>query len=81
MSFFKSSKCLIGVVASYSTAIGLLSRVENDRPYPALISIVPVCSFALVGCAVVCRKTKRLFALNNKDCGDNLRREEDFIVI
>lgn len=81
MSFFKSSKCLVGVVASYSTAIGLLSRVENDRPYPALISIVPVCSFALVGCAVVCRKTKRLFSLNNKDCGDDSRREEDFIVI
>ena len=79
MSFFKSSRCLIGVVASYSTAIALLSQVENDRPYPALISIVPMCSFALVGCAVACRKTKRLFSMVSKD-SDRVR-DDEFIII
>lgn len=79
MSFFKSSRCLIGVVASYSTAIALLSQVENDRPYPALISIVPVCSFALVGCAVACRKTKRLFSMTSKDGRDF--PDEDLLII
>ena len=79
MSFFKSSRCLIGVVASYSTAIALLSQVENDRPYPALISIVPMCSFALVGCAVACRKIKRLFSMNSKD--SDYVGDEDFLII
>ncbi|XP_068705230.1 uncharacterized protein [Montipora foliosa] len=82
MWFFKSSRCLLGVVASYSTAIALLSQVENDRPYPALISIVPMCSFALVGCAVICRKTKRLFSLTTrKDSEDDCHDDQDFLVI
>ena len=79
MSFFKSSRCLVGVVASYATAIAFLSQVDNDRPYPALISIVPMCSFALVGCAIACRKTKRLFSMSSKESGE--LREEDFIII
>lgn len=80
MSFFKSSRCLVGVVASYSTAIAFLSQVATDRPYPALISIVPMCSFSLVGCAVACRKTKRLFSMTSRDSSADFR-EEDFLII
>lgn len=79
MSFFKSPRCLLGVVASYSTAIAFLSQVDTDRPYPALISIVPMCSFSLVGCAVACRKTKRLFSMTSKDNSD--LRDEDLLII
>ena len=79
MSFFKSARCLLGVVASYAIAIALLSQVEDDRPYPALISIVPMCSFSLVGCAIACRKTKRLFSMSNKENSE--LREDDFLII
>lgn len=70
MSFFKSPRCLLGVVASYSTAIGFLSQVDTNKPYPALISIVPVCSASLVCCAILCRKTKRLFSLSSKESSE-----------
>lgn len=79
MSFFKSPRCLLGVVASYSTAIAFLSQVDTNKPYPALISIVPMCSVSLVGCAVVCKKTKRLFSLTSKESSD--LRDEDILLI
>lgn len=79
MSFFKSPRCLLGVVASYSTAIAFLSQVDTNRPYPALISIVPMCSVSLVCCAVACKKTKRLFSLSNKESSD--LRTEDVLLI
>lgn len=79
MSFFKSPRCLLGVVASYSTAIAFLSQVDTNRPYPALISIVPMCSVSLVCCAVACKKTKRLFSLSNKETSE--LRTEDVLLI
>ena len=79
MSFFKSPRCLLGVVASYSIAIAFLSQVDTNRPYPALISIVPMCSVSLVCCAVACKKTKRLFSLSNKESSD--LRTEDVLLI
>ena len=79
MSFFKSPRCLVGVVASYSVAIGFLSQVDTNRPYPALISIVPMCSVSLVCCAVACKKTKRLFSLSCKENSD--LRDEDILLI
>lgn len=79
MSFFKSPRCLLGVVASYSIAIAFLSQVDTNRPYPALISIVPMCSVSLVCCAVACKKTKRLFSLSNKETSD--LRTEDVLLI
>lgn len=69
MSFFKSFKCLLLTVSSYGLAIGLLSQVDSNRPFPALVSIVPCCSVALVMCAVFCRKTRRLFSMNQSEIG------------
>ena len=79
MSFFKSPKCLFCVVGSYSTAIAFLSQVDTNRPYPALISIVPICSVSLVGCAILCKKTKRLFSMSLKDGPES--KDEDFLLI
>ena len=79
MSFFRSSRCLLSVVCSYGLAIGLLSQVDSNQPYPALLSIVPCCSTALILCAVFCKKTRRLFSLSLKEC-DSLR-DEDLIII
>ena len=75
MSFFRSSKCVLTIVASYSLAIGLLSQVDSNRPYPALVSIVPCCSVALVFCAVLCRKTKSLFSMSH--CGEQEKEQID----
>ena len=75
MSFFKSSKCVLATVGSYSLAIGLLSQVDSNRPYPALVSIVPCCTLALVLCAVLSKKTKRLFSMSY--CGEQERNELD----
>lgn len=79
MSFFRSLKCLASVVGSYGLAIGLLSHVDSNRPYPALISIVPCCSLALVLCAVFCKKTKRLFSMSCKEC--EFSRDEYLVII
>lgn len=78
LSFFKSFKCLLLTVSSYGLAIGLLSRVDNNRPFPALVSIVPCCSLALVFCAVCCRKTRRLFSINHRDVD---YKDDDLVVI
>lgn len=59
--FFRSSKYLSGTVLSYALAIALLSQVE-DEPYPALVTIVPLCSFQLVVSAILSRKARRLFS-------------------
>lgn len=77
-SFFKCSKCLLWTVSSFGLAIGLLSRIDSNRPYPALVSIVPCCSIALVLCAVCCRKTRRLFSMTHREFD---YKEEDLIVI
>lgn len=78
LSFFKSFKCLLLTVSSYGLAIGLLSCVDDNRPFPALFSIVPCCSLALVFCAVCCRKTKRLFSLKQRDFDYT---DDDLVVI
>ena len=79
MSFFRSARCLVGVVCSYGLAIALLSQVDSNQPYPALLSIVPCCSTALILCAVFCRKTRRLFSLNFKE-SDSIRDEELIVI-
>lgn len=83
MSFFKSSKCVVTIVASYWLAIGLLSKVDSNRPYPALVSIVPCCTLALVVCAILCRKTKSLFSLNqcNEQENSELHSIETILVL
>lgn len=77
-SFFKCSKCLLWTVSSFGLAIGLLSRIDSNRPYPALVSIVPCCSIALILCAVCSRKTKKLFSMTHREFD---YKEEDLIVI
>lgn len=66
--FFKSSKYLSGTVLSYALAIALLSQVE-DEPYPALVTIVPLCSFQLVVSAILSRKARRLFSFQCLESG------------
>ena len=62
-SFFKSTKYVIAVVLSFSFAIGLLSQVES-MPFPALATIVPVCTSAIILCALISGKTRQLFSMN-----------------
>ncbi|XP_022801321.1 uncharacterized protein LOC111339006 [Stylophora pistillata] len=59
--FFRSSKYLSATVLTYAIAIALLSQV-GDEPYPALVTIVPLCSFQLVLSAILSNKTKNLFS-------------------
>ena len=66
--FFRSSKYLSGTVLSYAVAIALLSQVENE-PYPALVTIVPLCSFQLVLSAILSRKARRLFSFQCLESG------------
>lgn len=62
--FFNSLKYLSGTVLSYAIAIALLSKVE-DVPYPALVTIVPLCSLQLVVSAILSRKTRKLFSFGS----------------
>ena len=62
-SFFKSTKYVVAVVLSFSFALGLLSQVDA-MPFPALATIVPVCTSAIILCAFISGKTKQLFSMN-----------------
>lgn len=82
--FFRSSKYLSGTVLSYALAIALLSRVE-DEPYPALVTIVPLCSFQLVVSAILSRKARKLFSFQCLDSaggerGGVLAREIELFI-
>jgi len=80
--FFRSSKYLSGTVLSYAVAIALLSQVEND-PYPALVTIVPLCSFQLVVSAILSRKARRLFSFQCLESGGQrggLAREIELLI-
>lgn len=80
--FFRSSKYLSGTVLSYAVAIALLSRVENE-PYPALVTIVPLCSFQLVVSAILSRKARRLFSfqcLENGGRRGGLAKEIELLI-
>ncbi|EDO43943.1 predicted protein [Nematostella vectensis] len=79
MSFFKSFKCVIGIVSSYGLAIAFLSQVDSNKPYPALVSIVPCCTVAIILCAVINRKTKRLFSMSIRECES--KDDESLLVI
>ncbi|XP_020895438.1 uncharacterized protein LOC110234400 [Exaiptasia diaphana] len=78
MSFFKSFKCLLLTVSSYGLAIALLSRVNTNQPFPALLSIVPCCSLSLILCAIFSRKTHRLFSMNHRDVEG---KDDELLVI
>ena len=69
-SFFKSTKYVVAVVLSFSFALGLLSQVDS-LPFPALASIVPVCTTAIILCAIVSGKTKQLFTVNKEHASDD----------
>ena len=81
--FFRSSKYLSETVLSYAVAIALLSQVEDD-PYPALVTIVPLCSFQLVVSAILCRKARRLFSFQCLETGGErvggLTREMELLI-
>ena len=62
-SFFKSTKYVVAVVLSFSFALGLLSRVDS-MPFPALATIVPVCTSAIILCALISGQTRQLFSVN-----------------
>ena len=62
-SFFKSTKYVVAVVLSFSFALGLLSQVDA-MPFPALATIVPVCTSAIILCAFISGKTRQLFSVN-----------------
>lgn len=66
--FFKSLRYLSGTVSSYAIAIALLRKVEHE-PYPALVTIVPLCSFQLVVSAILSHKTRKLFSFASVDNG------------
>ena len=80
--FFRSSKYLSGTVLSYAVAIALLSQVGNE-PYPALVTIVPLCSFQLVVSAILSRKARRLFSFQCLESGGQrggLAREIELLI-
>ena len=63
--FFKSTKYVIAVVLSFSFAIGLLSQIDS-MPFPALATIVPVCTTAIILCAFVSGQTRQLFSMSKE---------------
>lgn len=67
-AFFKSTKYVVAVVLSFSFSLSLLSQVDS-LPFPALASIVPVCTVAIILCAIVSGKTKQLFSVNKEHSG------------
>ena len=71
--FFRSSKYLSGTVLSFALAIALLSRIE-DEPYPALVTIVPLCSFQLVVSAILSRKAGKLFSFRCLESAERVGR-------
>ena len=62
-SFFRSRRCMAVIVIFYATSVGLLIHVRGF-PFPALCTIVPLCTMGLVLCALFSRKVHTLFAAN-----------------
>lgn len=62
-SFFKSTKYVVAVVLSFSFALGLLSQVDST-PFPALATIVPVCTLTIILCAFLSGQSKQLFTMH-----------------
>ena len=60
--FFRTSKYMFGTVLSYTLAIALLKHVGNE-PYPALVTIVPLCTLQVIISAFLSSKTRQLFSL------------------
>lgn len=77
--FFNSLRYLSGTVLSYAIAIALLCKVD-DEPYPALVTIVPLCSLQLVVSAILSRKTKALFSFGSSLDGCGMEREKEIWV-
>ena len=69
--FFKSTKYVVVIVLSFSFALGLLSQIDSV-PFPALASIVPVCTLAIIVCAIVSGKTRQLFSVKREHSGDTI---------
>ena len=61
-TFFKSVKYVTAIVASFALSIALLYHVGHS-PYPALISIVPCCTVAIILCSVFTGSTRKLLSL------------------
>lgn len=81
--FFRSSKYLSGTVLSYALAIALLSKTEKE-PYPALVTIVPLCTCQLVVSAILSRKAKKLFSFrclqNGQSFTGGLARDVELLI-
>lgn len=59
LNFFKSRKYLFCMVIMYSTSLALLSQVD-ETPFPALLSIVPICSVTLLVLGLFSRRSSEL---------------------
>lgn len=70
--FFKSPRYLSGTVLSFALAIALLNWVE-DEPYPALLTIVPLCTCQLVVSAFWSHKARKLFSFSRLENGEKER--------
>jgi len=72
IGFFKSKKPLIITNLGFTLAIALLSQV-TETPFPALLSIVPLCTIGLLLAAVSSRRTIELLL---GICTENLATNE-----
>ena len=79
---FSSPPTTSGTVCRYALAIALLSRIEEE-PYPALVTIVPLCTCQLVLSAFLSRKAKKLFSFTCFDrdrIAGGLGRDIEFVI-
>ena len=69
--FFKKTNYMAFTVISYGVSVALLSQVSTNAPFPALLTIVPICTLALMVLGVWSNKSLEMIL----DCqeGSNCR--------
>ena len=66
--FFEKTNYMVFTVFTFGGAVGMLSYVTTNTPFPALLTIVPICTLSVVFLALLSRRSQELIiGCKNKD--------------
>jgi len=79
--FFKKPNYVAFTVFAFGSAVSLLSHVATNAPFPALLTIVPICTLALMVLAIWSNKSMELLLdCEKSDCRTIRRQSEELIL-
>ena len=79
--FFKKPNYVAFTVFAFGGAVGLLSHVATNAPFPALLTIVPICTLALMVLALWSNKSMELLLDCEKSECRTIRKNSEELVL